>query len=137
MMKTAPKVTACRIKPLSPEAPYDQNVSADEMLASYQEGPWMDLSATQVKQFREVLRTPDTYLFDSVSGCIPEFGVRVRFEDPNGRIEINLCLKCRQLVVARDGKFVGAEEFHGAKRTIIALCKELFADDAEIQAVKP
>lgn len=127
-VKNATKVAACRITTESPDADFTEST-----LASYKEGKWIALSPSQAKRFREVLLAPGTYEFDYVSSCTPVFAVRVRFEDERRAIDTNLCLKCSQIAVTRDGQILGAEEFPGGKRKLVALCKELFPDDAEIQ----
>lgn len=126
-VKRAAKVTACRLTTVSPDA------DVTETLASYKEGKWLALSPSQAERFRDVLSAPGTYDFDYASSCEPVFAVRVRFEDEGKTIDTHLCLKCSQIAVTRDGQIVGAEEFRGGKRKLIALCKELFPDDAEIQ----
>lgn len=95
----------------------------------------MDVSAMQVDRFRAVLGDPKTYRFDSAKGCIPNYGVRVRFESV-GTIEVNLCFECDVLAVTRDGKVVGGEDFDGGSNELRALVKELFPDDPAIQRLK-
>src|SRR4029453_5014346 len=130
------KVTASRLKPGEPKSPHHGNISWDEQLAAYVQGPWVEVSATQADPFRGGFGDPQTYRFDSAKGCIPHFGVRVRFESVNGLIEVSLCFECDILVVTRDGKVVGGEDFDGGSNELRALVKELFPDDAEIQSLK-
>jgi hypothetical protein len=136
-MKSASTVTACRIKPASSEAPYDQSVSAETTLAAYKEGPWVDTSASQSDRIREILLAPDTYIFGVGKSCVPRYGVRIRFDNDGSSLDVNLCFECSALVVVRDGHIVRAAFFDGGERKLIALCKELFPNDPEIQALKP
>jgi hypothetical protein len=136
-MKAATKVSACRIsKP--PEDAVGHNTSWDQVLTLYKEGEWVELSGSQVEQTREVLQSPRTYWFDVSKECIPKYGVRVRFDDDGEALDINLCFECNMLAIVRDGKIVGSEDdFDGGAIKLTAICKELFPDDPEIQALKP
>ena len=135
-MKSATKVTACRIKePLA--AARGQRTSADEFLAQHVEEKWIDFSAAQIDQFRNLLRAPNQNFFSSSSECIPHYGVRLRFEHDGEAIDVNLCFACKQLAVVRGREIVGEGEFHRGNRELVTICKELFPDDPEIQALKP
>jgi hypothetical protein len=133
---SATKVTACRIKPPTPDAPYAEGVPADKQLASYVEQPWLDVSASESKRLANVLTDPKTYEFDVAKSCIPVYGVRLRFESESGELDINLCYECRILTVVRDGKWVSGGNFDGGSRQLTAITKELFPEDADIQALK-
>ena len=62
----------------------------------------------------------------------------MRFDDGREVLDINLCFECNMLAVVCDGKIVGREEdFDGGASKLAAICKELFPDDPEIQALKP
>lgn len=136
-MKAAKKVSACRIKK-PPEDAVGQDASWDQVLTLYKEGEWVELSGSQVEQTREVLNSPRTYGFDVAKECIPNYGVRLRFGDEGEAMDLNLCFECKMLAVVRDGKIVGREEdFDGGASKLTAICKELFPDDPEIQAIKP
>jgi hypothetical protein len=135
-MKSATKVTACRIE----EPPADargQQTSADEFLAQHLEAKWIELSPTQIDQIQDVLSAPSTYMFGASKECVPRYGVRVRFKRDGDAIDVNLCFDCKQLAVVRRGAIVGEEDFDRANRELVAICKELFPDDSEIQALKP
>jgi hypothetical protein len=135
-MKSATKVTACRIEEPQGDA-RDQRTSADEFLAQHVEAEWIDLSPAQIGQIHDVLSAPNTYIVGAPKECVPHYGVRVRFEPDGEAIDVNLCFDCKQLAVVRGGKIVGEEDFDRGNRELVAICKELFPDDPEIQALKP
>ena len=135
-MKSAAKVAACRIEEPRADA-RDQRASEDEFLSQHVEGEWIDLSPAQIRQIQNVLSAPNTYMFGARKECVPHYGVRVRFEHDGETIDVNLCFDCKQLAVVRGGIIVGEEDFDRGNPELVTICRELFPDDAEIQALKP
>jgi hypothetical protein len=125
----APTVQVCRLHIDSASPPEIDG-------RAYREGPKFAVSAEQVARLRQILADPATYSFDSAKGCEPTYGVRFLFESEANPIALNLCFDCKILAFSREGKVVAGEDFENAESQLIALCKELFPDDAEIQRLK-
>ena len=136
MMKSAKKVTACRLE-LKKDAEGEKMYEGSENLDNYDEGPDVVVSSAQVTHLRKIFASPGTYGFEIAKPCIPVSGVRIRFVAADSVVDINLCFDCNILEVRRDGKGVGGEDFDSAEKELIALTQQLFPDDPEIQALKP
>jgi hypothetical protein len=130
LLRSADKVQACRLEPIDTTKPTHR---PDD----YEEGPFVDVSEAQAARYRDVLENPRSYYFDVAKKCVPVYGVRVRFGSNAEAIDVNLCFECNILTVSRDGNPVGGEDFDPARRELVALCKELFPDDSEIQKLDP
>jgi hypothetical protein len=134
-IKAATKVTACRIK--EPPEDAQRGASWEQVLALYEEGEWIDVRAAQADRLQQVLSAPRTYEFGFGKSCLPRYGVRLRFEDENQAFDVNLCFECEVLAVTKNDQAVGVGLFDGGAHKLAAICKELFPDDAEIQALNP
>jgi len=127
LMNVASTVTACRLK-------HEEAAGRYVEPSEYEEGDFTTASSAQVDRLKTVLADPTTYLVGGAKTCgHPIYGVRLRFQAHDGTIDLNLCFKCDDLAATRDGKLVGAADFHRARRKLVTLCKELFPNDAEIQ----
>ncbi|HEY1784511.1 MAG TPA: hypothetical protein VGG30_03145, partial [Pirellulales bacterium] len=73
----------------------------------------------------------DTYEWEIGTECKIEPGVGLRFTDDSGSTDILLCFVCGQIAVVRGGKIVGDQDM--GRSGLVAICKRLFPDDAEIQ----
>jgi len=127
-MKTAPTVRACRL-----HRKKDARLRSHE----YDAEPFVKVSPDQARRFQEILQNPGTYVFDAAKACLPNYGVRLQFAADDKTVDVEFCFECNILLVLQDGKPVGGEDFDHARAPLVALCKELLPDDAEIQALQP
>jgi hypothetical protein len=97
------------------------------------QGQPVPLSADQRARLKKILLDPRSYDFASAKGCMPLYGVRLRFEDAAGKIvDVLLCFQCKTLAVYRDDLEVGGEDFDSVSQELAELMKELFPDDPAI-----
>ncbi len=108
-----------------------------EVLADYEAmaGP-IDLSTEQTFRLRQVLLDPSSYGWNMAKSCIPNYGVRVRFQHGVDEVDVLLCFECDILTVYHNGTGTGGEDFDDARSEILTVVKELFPDDPDIQSLK-
>jgi hypothetical protein len=99
----------------------------------YREGERLPVSAEQAARLRKILADPGTYEFEMAKDCVPTYGVRILFATDSGEIALNLCFECNILTLSHAEKTLGGEDFDHARPALVALCQELFPQDAEIQ----
>lgn len=128
LMRSTTDVSACRLTQPDHEHTLE--------LAKYEERPWVQVPVKTVERFHQVFSSPSTYNFGIAKSCFPIYGVRVRFKTDEGTVDVNLCFDCDILTVVRDGVPVGGEDFDNARSELVALCKEIFPEDSEIQGLK-
>jgi len=131
IVRSAERVQTCRLKPI------DVSNQTASSLGVYEEGPFVQVTAERADRFRAVLENPRSYYFNVAKSCLPVYGVRVRFESKGETIDVDLCFECNLLSVNRDVAPVGGGNFDPARPELVAICKELFADDPEIQKLNP
>ncbi|HEV7280095.1 MAG TPA: hypothetical protein VGN57_07780 [Pirellulaceae bacterium] len=97
------------------------------------QGQPVELTADQQGRLKKILLDPRSYDFTSAKGCMPLYGVRLRFQDAAGKIvDVLLCFQCETLAVYRDDLEVGGEDFDRISDELAELMKELFPDDPAI-----
>lgn len=116
---------------LLPANSYHQNsLSEYEM----REGP-VALSEQQQENLVEILTAHESYLHDIAKGCAPDYGVRVRFKNPDSPVDILFCFGCSQLQVYVNGQSTSGGEFDPAEQKLIHWVQSVFPDDAVIQSL--
>jgi hypothetical protein len=97
------------------------------------QGQPIELSAAQQARLKKILLDAGSYDFESAKGCMPMYGVRLRFEGAAGKtVDVLLCFQCKTLAVYDDDRDVGGEDFDRVSDELAGLMKELFPDDPAI-----
>jgi hypothetical protein len=78
----------------------------------------------------------DAYGWDYAKGCKPTYGVRLSFYRGGDQVDVLLCLNCKILIVARDGEFVGGEDFDPIWPIVVEAVTTIFPQDPAIQSLK-
>jgi len=130
----AGNIQVCRLS-IDPNAPPEVDGRR------YVEGEKLPASAAQAKRLKAILANPKSYSFDIAKGCGPTYGVRFLFSpekaaDDTPPIALNLCFECNILTLTRANNTLGDEDFDNARAGLVALCKELFPRDEEIQSLE-
>jgi hypothetical protein len=134
-LKTAKSIEALRIDPKN----YDETKLNDGKtgIAGYKiTSEPVELSADQIKALVAILANPGTYSFDIAKGCEFQPGVALRTTAGKQEVIILLCYGCNELEIYVGGKKVGYEDTDNARGKLVALAKELFPKDDEIQSLK-
>jgi hypothetical protein len=127
-VKNASSVKAFRLR-----SPSDHH----EALADYQTiGDPVEVSPAAAAQLRNLLLDRTAYEWDSAKGCIPDYGVRIQFQREGDEVDVLLCFECDVLAVYHNGQDVGGEDFDNISSQLAAIVKELFPNDAAIQALE-
>ena len=127
-VKNASSVKASRLR-----SPSDHH----ESLADYATiGDPVDVSEMAASRLRDLLLDRTAYEWDSAKGCIPDYGVRIQFQHEGDEMDVLLCFECDVLAVYHNGQDAGGEDFDDIKSQLAAVVKELFPDDAAIQALE-
>ena len=104
------------------------------------EAPFV-LSNEQREELKKLLSDPHSYNWRTSYDCIPEYAMVVHFQSSNVVISVAFCLKCKQLLVL-DSTYVPAQalnaedNFSPVLKQVVALAKNLFPKDSEIQALR-
>jgi hypothetical protein len=114
--------------------------SDDKGLAQSAAAPKI-LTIEQGEELANILQDSRTYNFDSAKGCIFQPTVGLRIWRNNHSFEVILCFHCSELKVngpdAVKKEYASRiEDFDEARPKLVALVKQVFPDDVEIQALK-
>lgn len=131
IIASSEKVELFRLKPRPYEELRDGMLPSDFPTAS---NP-IALSTSEVNVIRKALLRPSSYVWDTAKGCIPRWGVLVRFTHGNQVFEAYFCLECQIVAFARDSKWVGGEDFDPIASLIKQIVKRHFPKDDEIQSL--
>lgn len=99
------------------------------------------VAADKAQKIKELLMKPSSYVWDTEVNCIPEYGVLFNFHSDRRTVRVAFCFKCGQLGVfdgeddSKEG-INGVDMFTPMSGQILAICKEIFPNDKEIQALK-
>jgi hypothetical protein len=94
------------------------------------------LTPEQIKTLAAILADPGTYRFDRAKGCEFLPGVALRTTAGKQPVVILICFGCDELGIYLGGKRVGHEDFDDARGKLVALAKQIFPKDEEIQKLK-
>ena len=133
-LQSATTVEALRIDPKK----YDEKLTDGEQgIAGYPiTSEPVRLSAGQIKSLVAVLSNAGTYDFDIAKGCEFMPGVALRTTAGKHELVILLCYSCNEIAIYVDGRRVGGEDIDNARGPLVALAKQLFPSDSEIQSLK-
>lgn len=98
----------------------------------FTDGPVV-VPADSILTLRSTLLDASSYEWDSVKGCIPNYGVRIQFKNRLEVVDVLFCFECDILAVYYNGVMVGGEDFDNVHGTFLSVIKELFPDDIAIQ----
>ncbi|WP_428304778.1 hypothetical protein [Lacipirellula sp.] len=134
VVRTAARVEARRVHlPAGVEYPNDDILPTDYVVAA---------ASTQVPEplvqiLTERLLATATYEVDAAKACgLPVYGVMLSFFRDEERVDVYFCFHCGDLAVVREGVVQGRGDFSKADDDFVRAAKELFPDDAEIQAIE-
>ena len=114
---------------------------AGESLMDYDKDAPVLVSTNEAQQVKKLLRSPSSYRWDVGNTCIPDYGVLFNFHSGGQVVRVALCFKCRML-----GVFEGTDDaahqvnfeyiFDPMQKQLMVICKTIFPNDKEIQALK-
>ena len=125
ILQNATSVNAFR---LATSGEYHARISDYE----FTDGPVV-VPADSIVTLRSTLLDASSYEWDSVKGCIPNYGVRIQFKSGLDEVDVLFCFECDILAVYYNGVMAGGEDFDNARGTFLSVVKELFPDDIAIQ----
>jgi hypothetical protein len=127
---------------LSPKEIQDlQNLSDSGILFGYAKAAPVGLSPEQIQTIQKLLEKPASYRWSRPVNCIPEYGVLFNFHSDGRTVRVAFCFRCGQLGVF-DGEDDSKEQinrvdmFNPMRGRVLAICKEIFPNDKEIQELK-
>jgi hypothetical protein len=92
----------------------------------YEETVFVQVEKGAADRIRETLLSDATYRWDVVTGCWPQYGVRLRFQKSDRTVTVDFCLRCKVLLVARDKKPLGGGLFYHAAHVFTEEFGKLF-----------
>jgi len=137
MIFEADKATVYRIhSPKDSENPERPDLHRAGKVYEYTVGESSSLSGDTMEKFRELITNPRIDDPDSAKGCIPNYGIRVRYQKGDNTIDINLCFECDMMVASDGKKVIGSSDFDSIHANLVSLIKPLFPQDKIIQKLK-
>ena len=88
------------------------------------------------EELREIFFDAASFDVDSLKSCIPDYGVRIRFQYATGDVDVLLCFDCDILAVYYKGEDIGGESFDVARPQLLTIAKQLFPENDDIQALE-
>ena len=82
-----------------------------------------------------VLLSPESYVWEWMKMCDPEYGVCLSFYRMGDRVDILLCFECSIVMMAHNGVATGGEDFDYMRPTLVRAAKALFPSDSVIQGL--
>jgi hypothetical protein len=108
-------------------------------LDSYDKGPPVQVAPAQVQEIKELLQSPSSYPWGSVTACLPDYGVLLTFHNDQRTIQIAFCYQCNQLAIFEGNSAYNlnsVQDFDPIRTQLVAVAKAIFPTDPEIQALK-
>jgi hypothetical protein len=134
IVREATRVEAYRLTPPEGVDPFLVNTSPLEYRTSA--GP-VAVKSKLAERLQATLLSPQTYMWDAAKACgYPVYGVKLSFFRDGERVDVYFCFKCMVLRVVRDDQLLGGADFDHGKQVFVDTVKELFPQDAEIQAIR-
>ena len=116
---------------------------SDQELAKYDRGPSATLDPLQIQRLQQVLLDESSYAWRNDLLCSPTYGVLFTARSKTDQsVQIAICFRCGQIGVFNgadgNGKRMNRKDELGGfgRATLLALTKQLFPDDAELQGLK-
>jgi len=127
---------------LSPQEIQDlQNLSNSGILLGYTKDAPVRLSPKQIQAIQKLLEKPTSYHWNMHNNCIPDYGVLLNFRLQGDTVHVALCFKCDNIGVF-EGDDDTAQQINQEYMIdlihpqLVAICKEIFPNDKEIQGLK-
>ena len=95
-----------------------------------------DLDRGEIEALRNLLLSPESYVFGEDKFCQQRAGVGVRLHAGEADVDVLLCFECNMLGVGRVSDR-GWEDFDPVRSQLVRLAKALFPSDPDIQALRP
>ncbi len=126
------RVEAYRLDPLPAGRSWTEASVADYPVTA---GP-VAVPAAIVGPVSAALLSPDTYGWDFAKSCLPTYGVRLSFHRGGERIDVLFCFECNILLIGRDGRTTGGEDFDRNRAVFVRAARALFPEDDLIQRLR-
>lgn len=134
IVREATRAEAYRLAP--PEGVDPQFTAVSPLQYEVTGGP-VAASTELTELLKETLLSSATYDLEVAKGCgFPVYGVRLSFYRGDERVDVYLCFRCSDLAVVREETAYAPADFSRGKRVLLNAVKELFPQDAEIQAIQ-
>jgi hypothetical protein len=115
------------------ESPHRYPTAADYPITA---GPIL-LHPALSTNISEILCSQKTYYQgEDAKGCMPLFGVRLRFSLGTNAVDVLLCMSCNILMFMPEGKEAQVKDFDPGRPAIVRFLKTVFPDDKVIQLLK-
>jgi len=98
--------------------------------------PGPSLTPPQIKTLQGLLDKALPYRSDPISNCRFNPGVALQFFKGGKSLNLLFCFSCDEWAFENQGKMVYAQ-FGSDRKALVALAKNLFPQDSEIQQLKP
>jgi hypothetical protein len=112
-----------------------------DKLDGYTKDAPVGLSPEEIQGFQNLLKNPKSYRWGFGRTCIQDYGVLLNFRSQGDTVHVALCFKCNML-----GAFEGDDDsagqinresiFDPMRPQLVALAKEIFPNDKEIQGLQ-
>jgi hypothetical protein len=146
---SATQITAERLS--LKEQPNGLTTGGSWKLGDYARTAALRLSLPQIRKLRSLFLDESSYLWHSeprpdgavvVKACIPDYGVLFTVRGGSGVLRIALCFRCDQFTIfAGEGdnppRISEEGDFDLIRPQLLALVKQLFPEDTDIQALQP
>jgi hypothetical protein len=111
------------------------------LLSSYDRGQTVSVSQSQAREIQHLFQQPSSFLWNIGKGCIVDYGVLFTFRSGDRTIQLALCFNCNWFGIfdGPDGnarKVNQQDNFDPIRKDLVAIIKELFPEDAEIQELE-
>lgn len=134
IVREATRVEAYRLAPPAGVDPFLVDTSPLEYQTTA--GP-VTVKSELAETLQATLLSPSTYRLWIVKECgFPVYGVKLSFFSGSEHVDVYFCFKCSVLAVVRDKQVVGRADFDHGEQVFIDAVKQLFMQDAEIQAIR-
>jgi len=124
------RIEAYRIRPVPPTVETSEPTTDYPILA----GP-VRVAADDASELAVALTFPDSYLWETVKGCMPEYGLCLSFFRGDNRVDVLVCFECNILLVTLNGTVSGGEDFDAIRPLLVRIAKAAFPADSVIQAL--
>jgi hypothetical protein len=132
VVTSSPQVTVQRL--------HEKSGEDSDFLTGYTKDAPLALSPEQAQKVKDLLQSPSSYLWN-MGSCLPHYGVLFDFQSDGHTVRVALCFKCK-IIGIFEGEddnarpIYGVTQFNPSYGQFVALCKTIFPNDKEIQALQ-
>jgi hypothetical protein len=127
LLREADQVEAFRLK----DSEYQETIDKYQQV-----GDGVPVSPDTAAEFAKLLSSTNSFKLDSAKGCVPVYGVQIRFTKDRQTLDLLFCFACDIFLTYLNGKRVGGEDFDPIRPQIVAIMKSLFPKDDVIQKLR-